>query len=178
MIDQPPSGLRIIDVTPVYSFAELDRCLMIVWRQQPTRDAFERRHQELEALAKRSPKSCAYVEVIESSSKPPTDELRKIAVQVFKKLGKDLSCVGFVIEGTDLRTTMVRAILTGMTFLVPQMQPSKVFKRLGDAGPWVRNFLGEDSGFDPRFAAAFDYLRKSVTPPVGIESHTSPVPPS
>ena len=162
-----PKGLRIIDLGAVCSIAEYERCLLVVWRMQPTRAAFDHRHQLLADLAVRYPGNCAYVEVIESTSPPPTNELRKVAVDVFRKLGKDLGCVGFVLDGTELRTTMVRAILTTMTFFVSHMQPSKVFKRLSDVPAFLRTHIG-DPGFDPRaFSIAFDYLRRTVAMPVG-----------
>jgi hypothetical protein len=166
MSNETPPGLRIIDIGAVCSIAEHERCVLTVWRQQPTRAAFDLRHEALLALATQYPKRCAYVEVIEPTSTPPTNELRKVAVEVFRKLGKDLSCVGFVLEGAELRTTMVRAILTGMTFFVPQMQPSKVFKRLTDTPVWMRPHMGEtDPAFDTRFLAAFDYLRRTTSLP-------------
>jgi hypothetical protein len=160
---EPPEGLRIIEIDPVCSLGERERCLFVVWRQQPTRAMFDLRHRALTDLATRHRGKCAYVEVIEPTSKPPTDELRKVAVEIFRKLGRDVSCVGFIMEGNVLRTALVRAILTGMTFLVPQMQPSKVFKRIGDAATWMRPQIGAtEPDFDTRFAAAFDYLRKTT----------------
>jgi hypothetical protein len=169
-----PQGLRIIEIGAVCSIAEYERCVLVVWRLQPTRAAFDRRHQILAELAARYPRKCAYVEVIESTSTPPTNELRKVAVEVFRKLGKDLACVGFVLDGTELRTTMVRAILTTMTFFVPQMQPSKVFKRLSDVPEFVRSHIG-DAGFDPRtFVTAFDYLRRTIVMPAASESESRP----
>lgn len=157
---EPPSGLRVIEIDPVCSLGEQDRCLFVVWRQQPTRLMFDLRHRVLAELATRHSGQCGYCELIEPTSKPPTDELRKVAVEVFRRLGRDLSCVGFVMEGNELRTALVRTILTGMTFLVPQMQPSKVFKRLTDAAGWIRPQLGSiEPGFEARFAAAFDHLR-------------------
>lgn len=172
-IELPPK-LRIIEIGAVCSIAEYERCVLVVWRQQPTRAAFDQRHRILTELAARHPRTCAYVEVIESTSTPPTNELRKVAVEVFRKLGSDLGCVGFVLDGTELRTTMVRAILTTMTFFVPQMQPSKVFKRLSDVPAFIHSHIGE-TGFDQRtFVAAFDQLRRTVAMPVASESESRP----
>ena len=169
-----PPGLRVIEIGAVFALAELDHCVLAVWRQQPTRAAFDVRHQALAELAASHPRKCAYIEVIESGSTPPTNELRKVAVEVFKKLGRDLSCVSFVVDGAELRSTMVRAILTTMTFFVPQMQPSKVFKRLSDVPAFVRAHAGEmDPGFDARLIAAFDYLRRTTSVSLSVESRPS-----
>ncbi len=160
MTTEPPANLRILEANAVCAMAEYEHCLLIVWRLQPTRAMFERRHEALLELSARAPGKCGYFEMIQPSSKPPSDELRKNAVDVFRKLGRSLGCIGFVIEGGELRAALVRAILTTMTFLVAQMQPSKVFKHLRDLGPWARGYLGEvGPEFDPRLLAAFAYLR-------------------
>jgi len=157
-----PSGLKVIEAGRVCAMAEFKRCLLTVWHLQPTREAFDARHEALIDLAKRFPGKCGYVELIEPNSKPPPDELRKIAVEVFRKLGKDLCCIGFVVDGTQLRSALVRAIIATMSFLIPPTQPAKVFKRLSDAGEWIRPRVGED---DPAFAqqlvAAFEQLRNA-----------------
>ena len=159
--DAPPSGMRVIKIEPGFAMAEVERCMLTVWRHQPTSDAFNLRHGELQDLARRHPKQCGYLEVIEPTSTPPTNELRKVAVDVFRKLGEDLCCVGFVLDGPQLRTALVRAILTTMTFLVPQLQPSKVFKRVGDGVEWMKSRTGSTSPeFDARIQAAFEYLRR------------------
>jgi hypothetical protein len=156
-----PEGMRIIQMTATCSMAEYDRCILTVWRQQPTKAAFETRHDALVAMASQHPGKCGYIELIEPESKPPSDETRKLAVETFKKLGKDVACVAFVIDGPELRSAFVRAILTTMTLFLPQMQPSKVFKRLPDMANWVRPRIGQDDGFNSRVIAAFGYLRST-----------------
>lgn len=155
-----PEGLRVIKIDPAFSMGEIECCILTVWRLQPSSEAFELRHRELQDLAVRHRGSCAYMELIEPTSAPPTDELRKIAVDVFRKLGKDVSCVGFVLDGQQLRTTLARAILTGMMFLLPQMQPSKVFKRIAECANWVQPKIGNTNPeFETRILRTFDYLR-------------------
>jgi hypothetical protein len=155
-----PQGVRVIHSTSTCAMAEFERCVITVWKQQPTKEAFDVRHQALLDLSTRHKAKCAYVELIESTSKPPPDDLRKVAVEAFKKLGGDVACVGFVLDGPEMRSAINRAILTTMMFLLPQMQPTKVFKRLSDMAQWVRPRIEQEPGFDARLVAAFDYLRK------------------
>ena len=63
-------------------------------------------------------------------------------MEVFRKLGVNLSCVAAVVHGTEIRMVLVRAILTGMAFLVPQFQPARVFKEIEAAAKWMRPRLG------------------------------------
>jgi hypothetical protein len=159
-----PDFLRVVEIKPGYALGEVDQVLVMVWREQPTDAAFELRRRELVELVRRHPGHCAYLEVIESGSKPPNDELRKKAVEVFRGAGKDLCCVGFTMDGPELRTALVRAILTGMTFLVSQMQPSRVFKSVIEMARWTQTRMGvAEPAFPGRIQASFDYLRRSST---------------
>jgi hypothetical protein len=157
---QPPAGLRLIHASPVCAMAEYERCIITVWHLQPTPEAFDIRHRELVDLATRYPGQCGYVELIEPTSKPPPNEMRKTAVEVFRKLDKNVCCVGFVVDGTQFRSALVRAILATMSFLVPPTQAAKVFKRLGEMAEWVRTRIHEeDPAFNARLVRAFEYLR-------------------
>lgn len=160
LLEVPP-GLRPLEVNAVYALGECERCLLVVWKQQPTREAFERRDAALVDLAGRLAERCAYLEVIESDSKPPPSSLRKEAVQVFPKVGKAVTCVGACVDGTQVRSAFVRAILAGMMFLIPQFPPAKVFKRVGDMAEWARQRVGMDAGLERNVEAAFEYLRKA-----------------
>ena len=142
-------GLRVVHVTDGWAMGEISGCFAVVWRHQPTHEAFRMRNEQLQALTSRLPRKCALVEVVESTSKAPSDEVRRTAMQVFKQLGDQLSAIGFVLEGSEARSTLNRAILTGMTFFVRQLQPTKVFKRTVDVAEWT---AARVQAGDPKFA--------------------------
>ena len=157
---EAPSDLRVLEVTKNWAIGEYGRCLAVVWSGQPDPHAMQRRADHLVDLCKRHPGHCALVEVVEPTSKPPDDNTRRVAMEVFRKLGNDLSGIAFVVEGNEVRTTLTRAIITGMLFFVRQPQPSKVFKRIPDLAAWVRGRIhAEDSEFNTKLAAAFEHLR-------------------
>lgn len=159
------SGVRIIQAAEGWAIGEIANCLAIVWRHQPTVDVFRFRNTQLQELAKRAPAKCALVEVIEPTSKPPTDEMRKVAMEVFRQLGGDLGGIGFVLEGNELKSTLNRAILTGMMFFVKQLQPTKVFKRSSELATWARaRVASEDPAFETKLVAAFEELRRLIGP--------------
>ena len=54
------------------------------------------------------------------------------------KPGKALSCMVAVIEGHELRLTVVQAILTGMALLRSQGQPTKFFQNTQEMSLWVK----------------------------------------
>jgi hypothetical protein len=158
--EQVVPGLRVIASTKGWAFGEVGGCLAIVWRDQPTAEAFRRRNEELLALCGRTPGHCALVEVIEPSSKPPPSDVRRVAMEVFKQLGGNLSAVGFVLEGTEMRSAFARALLTGMMFLTKQLQPWKVFKNPSSMAEWIRPRVGaKDPQFEPNLVFALEHLR-------------------
>jgi hypothetical protein len=156
--------VTVIDAAPGYALGEFEHCLLVVWRLQPTAEAFQQRNRRLLDLAGRHPRACAYFEIIEPSSRPPPGELRPLGVEVFSQLGDRLSCIAITVEGSALWSALVRAILTGMTFLTPQFQPYKVFKRLSDAAPWVEPRIGAGSGFFDRLSPAYETVRRAIPP--------------
>ena len=153
------ADVSIIEANNVIVLGETEQCLLVVWRRQPTKETFQRRNAAVVDLAARFPSRCAYLELIEPTSTPPPSNLRQVSVEAFPKLGSTLSCIGIVIEGNQIRTTLVRAILTGMTFLIPQFQPYKVFKRRADLAEWTGPRIGSAPGFADRLHAAFEILR-------------------
>jgi hypothetical protein len=155
----PPATVRILDSSPVYSLAAFERCVITDWRLQPTQREFARRNEALIELTDRFAGVCGYLEMIEPTSKPPPGPLRKFAMDGFRALGAKLSCVGMVVHGTELRVTFVRAVLSGMTFFVPQFQPLRVFKETDAATRWIQASLGEGANFQRRLAVAAESLR-------------------
>jgi hypothetical protein len=155
-----PEGLRIIHSSDVCAMGEFERCVICIWHLQPTQDTFDLRNRELQQVAARYPGRCGYVDVIEPASKAPPDPLRKLAVQVFRELGKELACIAFLVDGSELRSALTRSVLTTLTFLLPQVQPSKVFKTAFDVAVWMRPRVGHEQEFDARFVTALDFLRR------------------
>jgi len=157
-------GLQVIEITDKWAMGEFARCLVVVWRGQPNADSFRFRNEKLKDLVGRERGHCALVEIVEQGSTPPTDQDRRVAMEVFKDLGKDLSGVGFALEGSAMRTTLTRAILAGMGFFVKQMQPAKVFKHASDTAAWVRPLVNGDEAFEAGLVGAIEDLRKSIKP--------------
>ena len=163
-----PPGLRVIEVTAKWALGEFDQCVAVVWAGKPDPESMMQRSRALEELCRRSPGRCALIEVVEATSKPPVDETRRVAMEVFRRLGNDLTAIAFVVEGNPVRTTLVRAIITGMLFFVKQPQPSKVFGRISDLAEWVRLKIGvDDPHFGATVAAVFEHLRYRLHHPEG-----------
>ena len=105
-----------------------------------TPEAHARRAAQLVELCAKYPGRCALVEVVEPTSKPPSDDqTRKIAMDVFRELGPNLSLIGFVLEGGQMSSVLARAVITGMLFFLKQPQPIKGVQDAGhDMAKWVK----------------------------------------
>jgi len=154
--------LRVVERTSGWAMGELDCCLLVVWRKQPTSDAFRTRNRALVDLVERYPGKSALVEVVEPTSLPPANETRRVAMQVFKDLGERLSAIGFVIEGSQMKQSVNRAILTTMMFFVKQMQPTKVYKTTAETSAWVRSRVGGSAELEHRLVRGLDELRRMI----------------
>ncbi len=158
-----PHGLRVLHVDQVFALGEYRRCLLEVYSGEPTLEGFLLRNREIDDLVSRHPGRCAFVDFIEPSSKPPPSEVRPVAMQAIAKAGKNLSCVAAVLEGSNIRTALVRAVLAGMALLVPGRQPSKVFKGTTEVAAWVAPHVQEDNAeFKSGLVDALAYLRAQV----------------
>jgi hypothetical protein len=154
--------LRVIDRTAGWAMGELDRCLLVVWRAQPTPDAFRTRNRALLDMVDRHGGGCALVEVVEPTSAPPANDTRRVAMQVFKDLGPRLAAIGIVLEGTQVKQSVNRAILTTMMFFVKQLQPTKVYKSIAETVTWVRSRIDGPPDLEQRLARGLDELRRGI----------------
>jgi len=120
---------------------EVGPCLIVVWRGTVREDAIHRINDHIWTLTRQRPGACAYINVIESNSPPPSASLRKLVMDGITRPGKALTCLGAVFEGNELRTALVRAVMTGMAMLRRSAQPTKFFKNTQDMAVWVEEQL-------------------------------------
>ena len=138
----PPSasdaGIELLVKDKDWAMAEFGPCLIVIWRGTVTQVAMDQVNEQILNITQRRPGNCAYINVIERESPTPPAPLRKSAMVGIARGGKALSCLGVVIEGHELRSTVVRAILTGMALIRAQTQPTKFFKNTQEMSTWVK----------------------------------------
>jgi len=156
------SGLRVIEATDRWAIGELGPCILVVWRLQPNEETMRARAAALLELCAKYEGNCGLVEVVEPTSKPPSEATRRVAMEVFRDLGTRLSLITFTLEGDQLRTTVVRAIITTMLFFVKQPQQTKVTKTFSEATSWVRSRLGGPPELEQELARGVEELRRSI----------------
>lgn len=155
-------SLRVIEASERWALGELDRCVLVVWRLQPDEATMRARAAALRELCAKYEGRCALVELVEPTSKPPNEATRRVAMEVFRDLGTRLSLITFTLEGDQIRTAVVRAIITAMLFFVKQPQPTKVCKTIAEAASWVRTRVDDSPDLEQQLTRGLDDLRRSI----------------
>jgi len=121
--------------------AELHGVAIALWRRKPNRELFEAERKCLDEVVAKNRGKSAFVCVVEPSSEPPDDDIRKASSQMITAHEKDLKCVALVIEGTGFRSAITRAVLSGIVMLIRTPAPIKFFDVPKSACAWVSTQL-------------------------------------
>jgi len=138
-------------------------CLIIVWRGQATEAAVLQINDRLWELTQQRPGQSAFVNVIERDSPSPPPAVRKASMTGIARCGSALSCKCAVIEGHELRSALVRAILTGMELLRSKQQPTKFFKDTTEMSVWMKKQLPDAAAdLDKEIVRAVEVIRSQM----------------
>jgi hypothetical protein len=105
------SSEKLLDVKDGLAMGEIENVCVAVWRDGVTYARFERQRKALTEIVQRHPGEAAFLCVVEPTSNPPDDELREASAKMLVDQGQNLVCVALVIEGTGVRTAIVRTVL-------------------------------------------------------------------
>ena len=119
--------------------AQIGRICVAVWRSKSVQERFEIQKAALDECVARRPGETAFICVIEPSSEPPDDDVRKASSKMIADHGKNLKCTACVIEGAGFRGAITRSVLSGIVFLVRNPSPVKMFESVGSASRWVQS---------------------------------------
>ncbi|HEY0194693.1 MAG TPA: hypothetical protein VGC42_26455 [Kofleriaceae bacterium] len=73
--------------------------------------------------AKQCPNGLACLVVLPSDAKPPSDEIKRTVKNLLSRLANQLSCLGYVVEGTGFKGVAARAALVGMKIFASRPYP-------------------------------------------------------
>jgi hypothetical protein len=165
MSNNPIEGqsTTVLETTPGSILGAAENCLIMIWRGVATETMYLRIGEELVTLTQRFPHNCAYLDIVESKATPPSAALRKIAMQNVRRVEDKLGCAVVVIEGSELRSTLVRAVLTGMSLLLPRMRNTKIVRNVDDATAWIKKTLSlQDAEFERRMSGHVEEIRRQI----------------
>jgi hypothetical protein len=117
--------------------ADMRGVCIAIWRQKPNRELFEIQRKCLDDVVAKNTGKAAFLCIVEPTSEPPEDDIRKAASKMISDHDENLKCVAVVIEGTGFRSAITRTVLSGILLLVRTPAPIKFFDISKSACAWV-----------------------------------------
>jgi hypothetical protein len=117
--------------------AERKGVCIALWHRKPTQELFDIQKKCLNDVVSRNKGKSAFLCVVESTSEPPDDDIRKASSQMISSYEMNLHCVALVIEGTGFRSAITRTVLSGIYMLTRTPAPVRFFDTPAAACNWV-----------------------------------------
>jgi hypothetical protein len=152
-----------VRVTDGVAIGEVANVCIAVWRGPVTRPRFDAQRDGLEEVLRRHRDGAAFLCVIEPTSRPPTDDLRRASADLIKRHESALSCIACVVEGTGFMNAVARSALSAMALLVgPRRAPLAVMGTVTAAATWMApRTSARDAG---ALARSVESLRGEMAP--------------
>ena len=122
--------------------AELGNTCVAIWREEPYQFLFDRQASALRQVVEGRDEKTAFLCVVEKSSPPPKEDLRKAAVRMLEEHAKQLACVACVIAGDGFRSAITRSVLSGLSLLYGSREfPTKLTNSVHNAAQWMTTYV-------------------------------------
>jgi hypothetical protein len=115
-----------VSCTEDYAVGAWDNLLVLIWRRNTTADAARDVRGFCESIAREQPGGIFILTLVRAQAPPPDPEARAIMVRLLKDGKSYIRAVAVVIEGKGFRASMVRSVVTGLTFLARSPFPHRV----------------------------------------------------
>jgi len=149
---------------PGVATAEVGPVCICIWRGAVTASTFAVQSQALAQVVAHHPEGAAFLCVIEPTATPPDDDHRKKSAELLTSFGSRLRCVATVVEGSGLKASIARAVLSGISLIARERQTkADYFSDTARAVAWLREHL--DAPPAEQVLAAVDELRATLPPP-------------
>jgi hypothetical protein len=134
-----------------------------VWRKDSTRTRFVVQKTGLDTVLERSPGGGAFFCVVEPTSGPPNEDVRKASSKLFESHGRNLRAIAMIIEGTGFRSAVVRSVASGIVMLMGSRNtPISYFATIEAGAKWMQQHI--DIGPIPSFKANVEQIRLFLEP--------------
>ena len=101
--------------------------------------------------------------VIEPTSGPPDDELRRASAKMVAEHQPSIRCIACVVEGSGFRSAVARSALSAIALIIGRRSmPLTVFAEVGPAAEWMASRVGQLHG--RALAAHVEQLRARLEP--------------
>jgi hypothetical protein len=153
----------VLGVQEGLAVGEVANVCVAVWRGPVTRPRFNTQRDALEEVVGRHPEGVGFLCVIEPTSKPPSDELRKESAEMVRRHESVLRCIACVVEGTGFVNALARSTLAAMASMVgPRRVPLAVLGTVSAAATWMAPHI--DARDSVVLSRAVESIRAEMAP--------------
>ena len=143
---EPP---RVVELADGVIVGEVDNVCVVVWRGPVNRARFEAQRAGLRQVVQRHPEGAGFLCVVETTSKPPDEELRRESAAMIQEHLTSLKGIACVVEGTGFVNAVARSVLAAMAQLLgPRKVPLTVVGTVDSATAWMAPRVGASSAAD------------------------------
>lgn len=142
--------------------ATWDRVLIQVWRGPVTIDALHNLERVTRAFVAENGAKIAIVSVIERSSPPPGDEVRKDMSRYYRDLVPHVTHAVVVPEGGGFRAAIVRGVGVALSTFSPKALPFKFIDSIRSACVVIAPDLSPGAGGASELEAVIEKVRAKV----------------
>ena len=155
------------ELTPDYAMTSLDNLFIALWRVHTRLEGIEKYVKHVAALAGQHSSGIGLITIVPPKAVPPESEVRGRLARAFSEAPNVMGSA-ICFEGSGLRATIVRSVVTGLTIMSRPVFPHKVFASRAAGVTFVNELLcaaGAPTLQSSRVVAELEGWRKSLTSP-------------
>ena len=159
---------QIVRVSSAHVLSEWRGHVLGIWSGVPDLEAARALASTVERLASQRPGCAAYLGQIRTLSALPDEPIRRVLIELGRRVNQTLNCAGIVIDGQGFGAATVRAFVTGLSLAARSRFPMRGFSTLPAMVAWMRPRLiaaQSDPGPEHEVQAAFAYLAAQLKAP-------------
>jgi hypothetical protein len=128
---------HIYEVTTELTVASHRNASIAVWRKTPSLAGLNRIDGYLADMVTQHPRLVAIVVAESGDLKPPGEEVRREHARLTKKYESYGVGAAMIIDGTDIRHSALRFVLTTIQLISSPSVPQNIFDSVRDAAAWA-----------------------------------------
>ncbi len=136
MTDASPSPAVVQVSTRNHLIATWQSVMVLVFRVETTMECVDASHRVFDALAREHPNGVFLMTIIEANALMPSVVARDAMADFLTGAAGRMVLSAVVYEGTGLRATVVRGVVSGLAMLTNYPFPHKLFPRVDGAAHW------------------------------------------
>lgn len=132
--------LQQYESTTDYAMTSLDNLFITLWRVHTRLEGIEKYVKHVAALANQHATGIGLLTIVPPKAVPPESDVRGRLARAFSEAPNVMGSA-ICFEGSGLRATIVRSVVTGLTIISRPVFPHKVFASLEEGVTFVNEHL-------------------------------------